>query len=156
MVFLLDSKIAKVCKSCRSRQELSNEYLVFTCKIWRRYSRERASQSLPKISQKLGKKRPQKVRKNVGLSDSSQELETVPISPIGRSIQESQARSTGVAAGSPADHWGVQTGQTGARAEPIPTSVGKQAGAGTPISSCWHVGMLCLVQTSNTKQSAPV
>ena len=34
---------AKACKSCRSRQELSNsnEYLVFTCKIWRRYSRER-------------------------------------------------------------------------------------------------------------------
>ena len=42
----------------RSRQELSNEYLLFTCKIWRRYSRERASQSLPKIRQnfKLGKK----------------------------------------------------------------------------------------------------
>ena len=33
--------------------------------------------------------------------------------------------ATGVAAGSPADHWGVQTGQTGARAEPIPTSVGQ-------------------------------
>ena len=31
------------CKSCRSRQELSNEYLL--AKIWRRYSRERASQS---------------------------------------------------------------------------------------------------------------
>ena len=46
---------AKACKSCRSRQELSNEYLVFTCKIWRRYSRERASQSLQKISQKLEK-----------------------------------------------------------------------------------------------------
>ena len=30
---LVDSKGAKVCKSCRSRQELSNEYLVFTCKI---------------------------------------------------------------------------------------------------------------------------
>ena len=28
MVFLLDSKGAKVCKSCRSRQELSNEYLL--------------------------------------------------------------------------------------------------------------------------------
>ena len=24
---------AKVCQSCRSRQELSNEYFVFTCKI---------------------------------------------------------------------------------------------------------------------------
>ena len=31
-------------KECivRSRRELSNEYLVFTCKIWIRYSRERA------------------------------------------------------------------------------------------------------------------
>ena len=28
MVFLLDSKGAEVCKSCRSRRELSNEYLV--------------------------------------------------------------------------------------------------------------------------------
>ena len=28
MVFLLDSKGAKACKSCRSRQELSNEYLL--------------------------------------------------------------------------------------------------------------------------------
>ena len=44
---------AKACQSCRSRQELSNEYIVFTCKIRLRYSRERASQSLPKISQKL-------------------------------------------------------------------------------------------------------
>ena len=28
MVFLLDSKGAKACKSCRSRQELSNEYFL--------------------------------------------------------------------------------------------------------------------------------
>ena len=51
----LESKAAKACKSCRSRQELSNEYLVFTCKIRLRYSRERASQRLPKdsSSQKL-------------------------------------------------------------------------------------------------------
>ena len=28
MVFLLDSKGAKACKSCRSRQDLSNEYLL--------------------------------------------------------------------------------------------------------------------------------
>ena len=28
MVFLLDSKGAKVCKACRFRQELSNEYLL--------------------------------------------------------------------------------------------------------------------------------
>ena len=46
---------AKVCKSCRSRQELSNEYLVFACKNRLRYSRERASQSLPKINQQLNK-----------------------------------------------------------------------------------------------------
>ena len=51
MVFLLDSKGAKACKSCRSRQELSNEYFLFTCKMLRRYSRERASQSLQKIVQ---------------------------------------------------------------------------------------------------------
>ena len=61
--------VAKLCKSCRSRQELSNEYLLFTMsciylQIRHRYSRERASQSLPKItsSQKLEKK----VRKNIG------------------------------------------------------------------------------------------
>ena len=29
MVFLLDSKGAKVCESCRSRQGLSKEYLLF-------------------------------------------------------------------------------------------------------------------------------
>ena len=46
---------AKTCKYCRSRQELSNEYLVFTCKIRLRYSRERASRRLPKISQTLKK-----------------------------------------------------------------------------------------------------
>ena len=43
---------AKACKSCRSRQELSNEYLVFTCKIRLRFSRERASQSFqPHVSE---------------------------------------------------------------------------------------------------------
>ena len=46
----------KTCKSCRSRQELSNESLVFTCTIWLRCNREQASQSLPKISQKLEEK----------------------------------------------------------------------------------------------------
>ena len=40
----------QVCKSCRSRQELSHEYLLFTCKIWYRYSRERHSQSLEVLS----------------------------------------------------------------------------------------------------------
>ena len=58
------SQGAKVCKfSGRSRQELSNEYLVFACKIWRRYSRERASQNLPKIIQKFEKKVRQKLEK---------------------------------------------------------------------------------------------
>ena len=40
MVPRLDSKGAKACKSCRSRQERSNDYLLFTCKNRRRYSRE--------------------------------------------------------------------------------------------------------------------
>ena len=53
LVFRLEAQGAKACKSCRSRQELSNEYLVFTCKIRLRYSRERASQSLPTIGQKI-------------------------------------------------------------------------------------------------------
>ena len=63
---------AEVCKSCRSRQELSffsffrrsapaggdwgDFTRVFICKTWRRYSRERATQSLPKNSQQLEKK----------------------------------------------------------------------------------------------------
>ena len=64
VVFLSDSKGAKMffywipnvqkcvnlCKSCRSREELSNQCLLFTCKIWRRYTREGASESLSKIS----------------------------------------------------------------------------------------------------------
>ena len=47
MVFSLDSKGAKVCECCKSRHELSKEYLVFpsTCKHRLRYSRERASSS---------------------------------------------------------------------------------------------------------------
>ena len=59
LVSRLDSKDPKECKSCRSRQELSYEYpnsyeySVFTCKNRLRYRRERASQSLPKNSQKL-------------------------------------------------------------------------------------------------------
>ena len=54
---------AKVCKSCRSRQELSNKNFVqFSCKHRLRYSRERASQSLPKNKQQLE----QKVRTNIG------------------------------------------------------------------------------------------
>ena len=44
-----DRSGAKVCTSCRSRQELSHERLVFTCKNRLRYSRERASQSLKVI-----------------------------------------------------------------------------------------------------------
>ena len=49
LVFRLESQGANVCKSCRRRQELSNEYLVFTCKRRLRYSRERSSQSLKVI-----------------------------------------------------------------------------------------------------------
>ena len=64
---------AKVCKSCRSRQELSNEYLLakigglldLACLLacLRRYSRERASQSLEENSihdsfASLGARRP--------------------------------------------------------------------------------------------------
>jgi len=62
MVFLLDSKGAKSVnlKSCRSRQELSHEYVVlfsiyyFTFKNWLRHSR--ALQGLPKPSKNLEKK----------------------------------------------------------------------------------------------------
>ena len=57
----LDSKGVKACKSCRSRQELSNE--LFTCKIRLRYSRERASQRLPEISQKVRLR----LRNNIGI-----------------------------------------------------------------------------------------
>ena len=53
IVFRLDSKGAEVCESCRSRQELSHEYLLLTCNTRLRYSREQASQSLPTMSQKL-------------------------------------------------------------------------------------------------------
>ena len=45
-------KGAKVCKSCRSRQELSNEYLIlFTCKNRLRYSRDRVCPNLEVIQQ---------------------------------------------------------------------------------------------------------
>ena len=37
-----DSKTVQRSALCRSRRELSNECLVFICKIWLRYSRERA------------------------------------------------------------------------------------------------------------------
>ena len=40
------TKFHKVCKSCRSGQELSNKYFLFTCKHRLRYSRERAVQNL--------------------------------------------------------------------------------------------------------------
>ena len=49
MVFQLDCKGANARKSCRSRQELSNEHLVFTFKNRRRYSRGRSSQGLEEI-----------------------------------------------------------------------------------------------------------
>ena len=54
------------CKSCRSRQELSNEYLLSTCKLWRRFSRGWASQSLPNISHKLEKEVRKKHRRVAG------------------------------------------------------------------------------------------
>ena len=43
----------------------------FTCKMWRRYSRERASQSLPKISQMI-----EKIRKNIGEKASRTESQS--------------------------------------------------------------------------------
>ena len=69
MVFLLDSKGAwfslgfkrckgaKVCKSCRSRQELSNEYLLA------KFGFDTAENEPLKVCQKLAKV---KVRKNIG------------------------------------------------------------------------------------------
>ena len=50
-------------KSCRSRSRAFKR--VFTCTIWRRYCRERASQSLPTISRKL-ETTFKKVRQNIG------------------------------------------------------------------------------------------
>ena len=47
--------VAKVCKSYGSRQALSLECFVFFCKDRLRYSREKASQSWPKISKALEK-----------------------------------------------------------------------------------------------------
>ena len=59
MFFQLDSKGVQVYKSFGYCRALSNEYfkLVFTCKIRFRYSRERASQSLPKIAKRLVEKK---------------------------------------------------------------------------------------------------
>ena len=42
IVLCLDWNGAKECTSCRYRKMLKHEYLVFTCKGRRRYSRERA------------------------------------------------------------------------------------------------------------------
>ena len=49
MVFQLDSKGAKACKSCRSRQELSNEYLLA------KFGVDTAENKPLKICQKLAK-----------------------------------------------------------------------------------------------------
>ena len=68
MVFLLDSKGAKLCKSSRSRQELSNEY--FLAKI----GFDPAENEPLKVCQKLArsqKKRFKKVRVNIGRSPSA-------------------------------------------------------------------------------------
>ena len=57
---------------CRSLQEVSKEYLVFTCKTRLRYSRGRESQSFPRVSQTVRTQvRTQvraKVRINIGLT----------------------------------------------------------------------------------------
>ena len=50
---VLFSQKTHKCTSCRSRQELSHDCLIFTCKHRLRYSRERGSQSSPNMSQKL-------------------------------------------------------------------------------------------------------
>ena len=52
-----DSKTVQRSTLCRSRQEFSNEYLVFTCKSWHRYSRERALSSLPALRVQIPKVR---------------------------------------------------------------------------------------------------
>ena len=49
MVFQLDSKGAKACKSCRSRQELSNEYLLA------KFGFDTAENEPLKVCQKLAK-----------------------------------------------------------------------------------------------------
>ena len=38
----MQRSVRRISVLCRSRRELSHECLVFTCKIWLRYSRERA------------------------------------------------------------------------------------------------------------------
>ena len=55
LVFRLESQGAKACKSCRSRQELSNEYLLFSIYLQKLASiKPRTSLSkFAKISQKL-------------------------------------------------------------------------------------------------------
>ena len=49
MVFLLNSKGAKACESCRSRQELSNEYLLT------KFGVDTAENGPLKVCQKLAK-----------------------------------------------------------------------------------------------------
>ena len=49
MVFLSDSKGTKVCKSCRSCQELANEYLLA------KFGVDTAENGLLKVCQKLNK-----------------------------------------------------------------------------------------------------
>ena len=69
-IFIIPFSISVLFSQKTFRQYLSNEYFFFqrvfsiynTCKNQLRYRRERASQTLPKNSQKLGKK----VRINIG------------------------------------------------------------------------------------------
>ena len=49
LVFRLESQAAKVCKSCRSRQELSNEYLLATIGV------DKAENGRLEVCQKLVK-----------------------------------------------------------------------------------------------------
>ena len=63
MTFQLDSKGAKACKFCRSRQELSNEYLLAKVGF------DTAENEPLKVCQKFAKHLPEvriKVRKSIG------------------------------------------------------------------------------------------
>ena len=56
---------AKVCKSCRSRQELSNDYLLAKIRF------DTAENEPLKVCQKKSPKVRIKVRKNIGVNTSS-------------------------------------------------------------------------------------
>ena len=58
MVFLLDSKGAKMCNSCRSRQELSNEDLLANCGV------DTAENGPLKVCQKLADSNDEQLEKS--------------------------------------------------------------------------------------------